>query len=126
MAKPESPHLLMVIEDILEAVRQKTIEHKVMVSDLTLEMTGDVVDFTGPRRMTHSIIKSLELALNATIDTSSIYFLVEPKLVADVLILPGHSFAASSNHYKGKPPGPALVTHHFAGSWKNEHGGEMR
>lgn len=48
-------------------------------------------------------------------------------LVSDVLILPGFSFAASSNYYsKENATGPALVTHHYAGSWKNDHGGEEK
>jgi hypothetical protein len=42
-----------------------------------------------------------------------------------VLVLPGYSFALSSNHYNPEDTqGPALVTHHFDGSWKNDHGGE--
>lgn len=125
MAKPRSPHISMVIDDILEGLRNKTEEHKVAVADLTLDMIGDVVDLTGPRRMTTSLIKSLEMTLNETIDIKNISTLYEPRLVGDVLILPGYSFAASSNHYQGTQ-GPALVTHHYAGSWKNEHGGELR
>jgi mannosyltransferase OCH1-like enzyme len=124
MAKPESPHMLMVINDILEGVRKKTEEHKVKVPDLTLDMIGDVVDLTGPRRLTRSIIKSLEVTLNATVDMKSISGLLEPKLIGDVLILPGYSFAASANRYEENQSRPPFVTHHYAGSWKNEHGGE--
>jgi hypothetical protein len=40
--------------------------------------------------------------------------------------IPGYSFSASLQNYKDdENPGPALVTHHFAGSWKNEIGGEV-
>jgi alpha 1,6-mannosyltransferase len=126
MAKPESPHMLMVINDILEEVRKKTEEHKVVVPDLTLDMIGDVVDLTGPRRLTRSIIKSLEVTLNATVDMKNISGLLEPKLIGDVLILPGYSFAASANHYEENQSGPPFVTHHYAGSWKNEYRGERR
>ena len=124
MAKPGSPHILMVIDDILEGLREKTKEHNVMVNDLTLDMIGDVVDLTGPRRLTRSVFKSLELILDERIDDRNISGLLSPKLISDVLILPGYSFAASSNQYEGTH-GPALVTHHYAGTWKNEHGGEL-
>ena len=57
-------------------------------------------------------------------DYRNISNLYEPKLIGDVLILPGFSFAASINHYK-EEEGPALLTHQCAGSWRNEHGGEQ-
>ncbi|CZR58328.1 related to alpha-1,6-mannosyltransferase [Phialocephala subalpina] len=125
MARPRSPHILMVLDDILEALREKTEEHNVTIANMTWTMVGDVVDFTGPRRMTRSILKSLKATLGGKFDERSIAALYEPKLVGDVLILPGYSFALSSNHYKPEDKqGPALVTHHFDGSWKNDHGGE--
>jgi alpha 1,6-mannosyltransferase len=126
MARPGSPHIAMVLDDILEGLREKTIEHNVTIADMTWTMIGDVVDLTGPRRMTRGILKSLKATLGDKFDEGSIAALYEPKLVGDVLILPGYSFALSSNHYKPEDTlGPALVTHHFEGSWKNEHGGEM-
>ncbi|ODM23660.1 hypothetical protein SI65_01249 [Aspergillus cristatus] len=128
MSAPKSPHMWMVIEDIINAVHKKTEEHHIPISLLTKDMLGDVVDFTGPRRLTISVLKSLELTLNETIDQKSIHNLLDPKLVGDVLILPGYSFAASSNRYGTNQnlTGPPLVTHHYAGSWKNQNGGEMR
>jgi alpha 1,6-mannosyltransferase len=129
MAKPGSPHMSMVIDDILEGLREMTNKHNVTVAGLTLDMIseiGDVCDLTGPRRMTRSIVKSLNLILNDIIDDRNISNLLEPKLIGDVLILPGYAFAASSNHYKEHQSlGPPLLTHHYAGSWKNENGGEL-
>lgn len=125
MARPGSPHLSMVLDDILEGLREKTKEYNVTIADLTWSMVGDVVDLTGPRRMTRSILKSLKATLRDEFDEKSIATLFEPKLVGDVLILPGYAFARSSNHYKPEDTqGPALVTHHFDGSWKNDHGGQ--
>lgn len=126
LAKPGSRHMLMVIEDILEGVRTKVDEHNVTIGGLKLDMIGDVVDFTGPRRMTRSVIKSLESSLGEKVEVKDISSLEEPMLIGDVLILPGISFAASSNRYEKEQVhlSPALVTHHFAGSWKNEYGGE--
>lgn len=129
MTKPRSPHMLQVINDIQADIEAKTRENNATVQELTLEMVGDVVDFTGPRRMTFGIYKSLGRALNRTIEQQDMAELVHPKLMGDVLVMPGQSFAASSNTY---PPEdiehlpPALVTHHYAGSWKNDKGGEKR
>lgn len=130
LAKPGLPHILMVIEDILQRVRDVSRTNRVRVAGLTMPMVGDVVDFTGPRRLTESVFKSLQKTLNAT-DAEfspleeSTWFIREPKLLGDVLILPGFSFASSSNFYDDTDAiGPPLVTHHYAGSWKNEHGGE--
>ncbi|RMZ70064.1 Initiation-specific alpha-16-mannosyltransferase [Pyrenophora seminiperda CCB06] len=127
LAKPRSPHMMQVIEDILQTLREKTAEHKISVENATLDIMGDVVDFTGPRRLTRSVYKSLGNMLNRTIDAGDMQELVRPKLVGDVLVMPGRSFAASANNYKPEQEPllpPKLVTHHYAGSWKNNKGGE--
>lgn len=124
MAKPGVQHLWQVIEDILMDLQKAAKEHEVPVKDLTLEMLPDVVDLTGPKRMTRSIVKSMEMTLDDTVDDRNISGLLTPKLVGDVLILPGNSFAASQNGYP-EDQGPPFVAHHYAGSWKNDHGGEM-
>lgn len=55
----------------------------------------------------------------------STWFITEPAMLEDVLILPGYSFAWSMNTYEETVVvGLPLVKHHYAGSWKNEHGGE--
>ncbi|KAL6155713.1 hypothetical protein ACJBU6_05915 [Exserohilum turcicum] len=128
MAKPRLPHMLQAVDQILERLREETAEHNVTIANVTLEMMGDVVDFTGPRRLTSGVFASLEKTLRQTIDTEKLKNLTEPRLVGDVLVMPGHSFAASSNTYppelKAQLP-PQLVTHHYAGSWKNDKGGEQ-
>lgn len=126
MAKPKSPHLLTVIDETVEAIREVTEERQILIPDLKKNMVGDVVDFTGPRRLTAGVFKSLESIHNTTIDIPSISHLVQPRLVHDVLIMPGYSFAKSvNNHYGENEVGPVLVTHHYAGTWKNDAGREM-
>jgi alpha 1,6-mannosyltransferase len=129
MAKPRLPHMMQVVDDILEEVRAKTAEHKVPVANITLEMMGDVVDFTGPRRLTTGVFRSLEKQLNKTIDVTQYHKIVEPVLVGDVLIMPSRSFSEVTNSYTPKQEAimpPRLVTHHYAGSWKNDKGGEAK
>lgn len=127
MSKPRSPHMMQVVDDILETLRVETTEHGIGVQNVTLEIMGDVVDFTGPRRLTRSLFKSLEKQMNRTLDVSEFHEIMQPRLVGDVLIMPGQSFAASSNTYtveQQKDLPPQLVEHHYAGSWKNDKGGE--
>lgn len=126
MSKPASPHMWTLIEDIIQLLDDKRKGHNLeSVGQLTPATVGDVVDTTGPRMFTKTILKSLERTLQVPIDRDSIKNLLHPKLVGDVLILPGYSFAAGSNHYGAEEQlGPSLVTHHGAGTWKNEHGGE--
>ncbi|EUC27257.1 glycosyltransferase family 32 protein [Bipolaris zeicola 26-R-13] len=115
MSRPRSPRMMQVIDDILE-------------EDLTLKMMGDVVDLTGPRRLTTIIFRSLEKKLK-TINPTEVHSILQPVLLKDVLILPGRSFAASANKYTPEQEAllpPQLVTHHYAGSWKNDKGGEMK
>ena len=129
MAKPGSTHMLQVIEDILDTLQEKMRQYNVPVGNITLEMTGDVVDFSGPRRLTRGIFKSLERTLNRTVKPVEVSEILQPKLLGDVLVLPGRSFGASSNHYTPEEIAqlpPPLVTHHYAGSWKNVHGGELQ
>ncbi|KAK3294556.1 uncharacterized protein B0H64DRAFT_400996 [Chaetomium fimeti] len=123
MAKPGSPHMWMVVQDILQSFRDKMEEENVTIEGLTLEILGDVVDVTGPRRFTRSILKSVEAAYNTTLQ--DMQELLEPKLAGDVLVLPGYAFAASANTYdEAMDVPPPLLKHHYAGTWKNEKGGE--
>lgn len=129
MAKPGSPHLLQVVEDILQALRLKMDEHKLpSAGNITMAMIKSVVDFTGPKRLTAGIFKSLSRTLNRTVGPADASKILQPKMLGDVLVMPGISFAASSNKYTIVEEwnlSPKLVSHHYAGSWKNDHGGEL-
>ncbi|PSN67294.1 hypothetical protein BS50DRAFT_600721 [Corynespora cassiicola Philippines] len=126
MSRPRSTHMSMVVDDIIEGLRSASLKHGVPIANLTLDMTGDVVDMTGPRRFTSGVLKSLGESLGESVSIEDIKGLREPKLVGDVLIMPGRAFASSSNKYEDKEGlTPPLVTHHYAGSWKNEFGGEQ-
>lgn len=135
LAKPGSPHMWTAVEGVLQGLHDVARENDVDVAGITATppMMGDIVTFCGPRRMTRSIFQSLQRMLNMTDSEfqeveSSTWFSLEPKLVGDVLILPGYSFARSMGFYDEavmSTIGPPLVEHHYAGSWKNEKGGEF-
>ncbi|KAH7409025.1 initiation-specific alpha-1,6-mannosyltransferase [Cadophora sp. MPI-SDFR-AT-0126] len=125
MAKPRSPHFEMVIQDVMKGLKDVAKENNVSIERVTMEMISDVVDVTGPKRMTRSIVRSLEMQLKEPIGDKNTSGLREPRLIGDVLILPSAAFAARQADYP-VDRGPVLVSHHYAGSWKNEHGGEER
>jgi hypothetical protein len=64
------------------------------------------------------------MTLDTTIDDRNISGLKVPKLIGDVLVMPGNAFAASQSGFP-EDQGPRLVTHHYAGTWKNDKGGEV-
>lgn len=125
MAKPKSSHMLTVVEDCLEGLLSRANELNVGMQDLRRDMIDDIVDVSGPRRLTRGIQKSLSKTLEREIGNDDIAHISQPKLIGDVLVLPDYAFADSMNQqYGDKKIGQVLVTHHYAGSWKNENGGE--
>lgn len=127
MSAPNSPHMWNVVLDIQKTMRDAMHEHRLESSaNLTMKMLGDVVDVTGPRRFTRSIFSSLEKQGLKPENMAPYEKLLEPKMMGDLLIMPGWAFAPSSNKYEDgyKPPSP-YVTHHYAGTWKNDQGGEV-
>ncbi|KAG8156448.1 hypothetical protein KVR01_013682 [Diaporthe batatas] len=134
LAKPGSPHMLTAIDGLLKGVQGVARDNGVDIAGITATppMMGDIVTFCGPRRMTRSIFQSLRREMNMSDDDfraveEGSWFLLEPKLVGDVLILPGYAFSRPMNFYDeaftdSLPP--TLVDHHYAGTWKNEQGGE--
>lgn len=135
LARPGSPHMWAAAEGVLQGLHDVARDNGVDVAGITATppMMGDIVTFCGPRRMTASIFQSLQRTLGMSDDEfreveSGTWFNLEPKLVGDVLILPGYSFAASMQFYDegvSGSVGPQLVEHHYAGTWKNDKGGEF-
>ncbi|KAK6840017.1 glycosyltransferase family 32 protein [Apiospora arundinis] len=125
MAKAQSPHMLTVVEDCLDYLRGKAKERTVRMQDLKLDMLDDIVDVSGPRRLTRGILKSVSKTLNQNVGNGEISKVTEPRLIGDVLVLPDYAFADSMNQEHGdKKVGRKLTVHHYAGSWKNADGGE--
>ncbi|KAL1873226.1 hypothetical protein Daus18300_004046 [Diaporthe australafricana] len=131
LAKKGSPHLMVVVEDILTKIREVALANNVSISGVRMNMIKDVVDFTGPKQFARSVMRELEKTLGEKGKWNGwdeYHEILEPKMAGDVLIIPGYSFAASYNNYEPEDQHrvkPSLVVHHYAGTWKNEYGGEI-
>ncbi|GAB1211288.1 hypothetical protein ATERTT37_000401 [Aspergillus terreus] len=118
MAKPSSRNLQVVVDAVVEKLRDVARVNGVPLQNITLDMLPvDVVDVTGPKIMTISILDGLKQLLGRPVDDRDFSGIKRPKLIGDVLIMPGNSFAASQNGYP-TDQGEVLVTHHYEGSWK--------
>ncbi|KAJ5232584.1 hypothetical protein N7468_005540 [Penicillium chermesinum] len=118
MAKPSSRTLQVVVDSVVAKLKEIVQMNGVEMKDLTLDMLPiDVVNVTGPKMMTFAVLDSLAQVLGRPVDDRDFSGIKKPKLVGNVLIMPGVSFAATQN---GNPTdqGDPLVTHHYAGSWK--------
>ncbi|ROW01689.1 hypothetical protein VSDG_02183 [Cytospora chrysosperma] len=128
LARKGVGHLMTVVNDILRSMADVAKAHNVTVAGLTMDMVGDIIESTGPRRFKRSVSKSLKRSLGKTFGWADYFEILEPKMVGDVVIFPGYALSAEVNRYEEKYQdrvGLSLVTHHYAGSWKNKYGGEM-
>lgn len=116
-AQPSSRNLQIIVDSVVSKLKEIAEANDVHVSGIKLEMLKDVVNVTGPKIMTIAILESLGQLLGRTVDDRDFSGIKHPKLIGDVLIMPGVSFAASQNGYP-TDQGDALVTHHYEGSWK--------
>lgn len=116
-ARPSSRNLQVVVDSVIKVLKDTARANGVQISGITLEMLPDVVNVTGPKIMTIALLESLGQLLGRVVDDRDFSGIKHPKLVGDLLIMPGVSFAAAQNGYP-KDQGDALVTHHYEGSWK--------
>ena len=96
MAKPGSPHMLAVVEDVVAAVQQTMQFYGLdAVDNVTAAMTGDAAAFSGPGRLTRAVVRSLEETMGREVDGDEVSTVLMPKLVDHVLVMPRCSFATS-------------------------------
>lgn len=123
MAKPKTNHITAAIEYIMDALESSAEEANTTIAGLTMKTISDVVAVTGPQAMTQAILRSISVELGETVTGENVSNLHEPVLLHDVLVLPNAAFAAMQAGFP-EDQGPYLVEHHYAGSWKNDAGGE--
>ena len=125
MAKRRTSHIGNVLRYIVSQLEKSAVDYNTTISGLTMQTISDVVDVTGPQAMTRGIIQSLEREMGLPVGRPNISNLHEPVLLQDVLVLPNAAFAAMQGGWP-TDRGPYLVEHHYAGSWKNDKGGEEK
>lgn len=123
MAKPRTAHIAAVIEYIMDALEDVAAQVGTSIAGLTMAMIEDVVAVTGPQAMTRAILESVSVELGVEVGGENVSGLREPVLLHDVLVLPNAAFAAMQGGFP-EDQGLYLVEHHYAGSWKNDRGGE--
>lgn len=116
-SKPGNKHLKHVIDTAVAGIYAIAEKNNVDLERLELWMFPDVVNIAGPKRMTISVLESLSEDLKQLVDDRMISGAKEPRLVGDVLVMPNNAFAAMQAGFP-TDRGPVLVTHHYAGSWK--------
>ncbi|KAI9367921.1 hypothetical protein BJX61DRAFT_537670 [Aspergillus egyptiacus] len=123
MSKPHLQHFKAVIEYVLKQLKTLAVTNHVSISGITKAMEYDVVAITGPQAITVALLESVSKETKREFTKKDIHGLKEPTLIGDILVFPQASFAALQG---GLPTdqGPYLVSHLYAGSWKNEKGGE--
>lgn len=87
---------MTVIGGIVDALHEVMEKEHVSIGNVTLNMTEDVVDFSGPKRLTTGVFQSLEDMLNRTVGPDEAKEILQPVLLGDMLVVPGHSFAATT------------------------------
>ncbi|PWY83772.1 hypothetical protein BO94DRAFT_114621 [Aspergillus sclerotioniger CBS 115572] len=123
LSRAGSVHMKAAIEYVAGQVEGIAERNNVTVEGVTMEMIPDVVDASGPQALTLAVLGSLSRGLGERVGRMNITGVREPRLLGDVLVLPQAAFAARQGGYPSDQ-GPYLVSHHYAGSWKNEVGGE--
>ncbi|GKZ25093.1 hypothetical protein AbraIFM66951_001593 [Aspergillus brasiliensis] len=124
LSTPGNGHIYHAIEYVVDKLEGLARENNVTVGGLTMEMIPDVVDVTGPQAITLALLETISETVGRRVSKEEIEGIGEGGvLLGDVLVLPQASFAALQG---GMPKGQGeyLVSHHYAGSWKNEVGGE--
>lgn len=124
MSTPGNGHIYHAIEYVAGRLEGLARENNVTVGEVTMEMIPDVVDVTGPQAITVALLETISEEVGRGVGKEEIEGIGEGGvLLGDVLVLPQASFAALQG---GMPQGQGeyLVSHHYAGSWKNEVGGE--
>ncbi|PYI02895.1 hypothetical protein BO78DRAFT_376057 [Aspergillus sclerotiicarbonarius CBS 121057] len=123
LSRAGSQHMKAAIEYVADQVEGIAEQNNVTVEGVTMEMIPDVVDASGPQALTLAVLGSLSRGLGERVGRANITGVKEPRLLGDVLVLPQAAFAARQGGYP-TDQGRYLVSHHYAGSWKNGNGGE--
>ncbi|KXG52573.1 uncharacterized protein PGRI_088570 [Penicillium griseofulvum] len=119
VARKSSRNLQIVVDTVVKTLKDIAQKNSVGIEGITLEMLSDVVNVTGPKNMTITLMDSLQQLLGRPVDDRDYAHTKRLKLVGDVFVMPGAAFAALQNGNR-TDQGDVLVTHYYEGSWKKE------
>lgn len=122
MAKPSHPVLLKAVKHGISQINALAKKHGTSVPDLKVSFL-EVLDTTGPAAFTRAVFAYLSEMLKEEYTWLNLTGMTEPRLVADVLILPINAFGSGQlhSHSRKTTDDDALVEHLFRGSWKANH-----
>ena len=122
MAKPNHPAINASVSWVLNNLKALAAAQKTSIGGIKASRE-DVIATTGPRAFSQSLYAFMSQSTGTKVSYLNFTGLVEPKLVAGVLVLPINSFGSGQAHSgSGSPQDEsALVQHLWKGSWKPSH-----
>lgn len=122
MARRNAPFMRYLVDSVVRNLEQTAIKHNTTLYNLNPKRQ-EVIDVTGPMALTQAAFRYLSDKTGTTINMQNFTKMRQPKLVADILVLPINAFGAGHQvQWSGADEdGSALVHHYFAGSWKTNH-----
>ena len=124
VAKPNQPFIRFLIQRVLDNVKFLAERQNKSLRNMEVGSVQDVLHTTGPAAMTNAFFDYAANVTASQVTHKNFTKITEPKLVAEVLILPIHAFGASHQvQWAGFEPdaNSALVHHYFSGSWYSDH-----
>ena len=119
MAKPNQPFVRFVLDRLQKNMQNLSAEEQSHLN------THELMDVTGPAATTVSFMAYASEVTGTNVSYLNFTGMKEPVLMGEVLVLPIWSFGAEHQVTKAgfrKDEGEVLVKHHFAGTWKADHG----
>ena len=119
---PGHPIIKRAVVRVAEALKAFASTNQTNIAQLKPE-DDDVMKITGPVIWTTVIMDVLAEMTGQTVDHTNFTGITEPKLMADVLVLPIDGFGTGQGHSNasridGYTPPNAMVRHLWKGSWK--------
>jgi len=114
MSKPNQPFMWFLVKRVMNNIRNLAASQQQPISSLTCSVQN-VLDVSGSSALTQAFYDYASSISDSKVTYHNFTKITEPRLIAEVVILPIHAFSAG--HQGGTP----LVHHYFTGSWKTDH-----
>ena len=123
---PGHPIMRAAVTHVVESLKSFARTNGTEIADLNLE-DDDVIKVTGPKIWTSVIMETLADLTGEPVDHRNFTGITEPKLLADVLVLPINGFGTGQEHSNstridGYTNPDAMVQHLWKGTWKHNWG----